>query len=255
MQKFSVQIAMLVAAFVLASTARGAPGVPGVPAASNDSAAVPAPAAAAGTPATPQEEMRRHHDRGTIQYNLGQFEDAVSEYRKAYEIKAEPVFLFNIAQAYRQLGAADKALFFYKRYLSTAPAASNRLQVEERIAELEPIVAAQTRGRAESLPDAADGTGTGPSPSPGPRSSHLAAAPALASVLANTGEAPAGVTTVSITPVETRRLQASHAWQKWWFWAGVGAVVIGGVATSFLIGRGDGHSQIPTTDLGNMRVF
>jgi tetratricopeptide (TPR) repeat protein len=154
---------------------------------------------------SPEELAQRHHERGTVYYNLGQFEEAIGEYRKGYEQKADPVFLFDIAQSYGQLGAQDRALFFYRRYLAAAPAATNRAEVEQRIAAL------------------------APAPPPQARPDLFAVAPPPP--VAPKGERP--------------------MWHKWWFWAGAGGLILGGVAAGFAVSRGDTR----TGELGNARFF
>jgi hypothetical protein len=62
-----------------------------------------------------------HFETGLALYGLGHFEDAVSEFRKAYEVQARPEFLLHIGRSFEKLGQSDKAQYFFKRYLSTAP--------------------------------------------------------------------------------------------------------------------------------------
>lgn len=72
-----------------------------------------------------------HYETGLGLFTLGHFEDAVSEFRKAYEVEARPDFLLQIGRSYEQLGQADKALYFFKRYLQTAaPDAGERKEAE-----------------------------------------------------------------------------------------------------------------------------
>jgi hypothetical protein len=115
---------------------------------------------------SPEELARRHHERGTTFYNLGQFEDAISEFRKGYEQKGDPVFLLNIGEAYRQLGAHEKALFFYRRYLSAVPSAPNRAEIDGKVAALQQLVDAQERARSpappQPLPPRLEGPPAGP---------------------------------------------------------------------------------------------
>jgi tetratricopeptide (TPR) repeat protein len=176
--------------------------------------------------APPEELARRHHERGSTFYNLGQFEEAIAEYRKGYEQKADPVFLYNIGQSYRQLGAHDKALFFYRRYLSTAPDASNRLEVEQWVAELEALVAAEERARTPAPPEPLSAPGAAP---------------------------PAAVMGPAPEP-ELKETRRGPLWQKWWFWAGVGGVVAGGIAAALLVSSAK-SDRPPGTDLGTMRFF
>lgn len=178
---------------------------------------------------SPEELARRHHERATVFYNLGQFEDAIAEYRKGYEQKADPAFLLNIGEAYRQLGAHDKALFFYRRYLFAVPEAPNRGAIDERIAALEQLVAAEQRAR---------------SPAP---------AEPLSTIPSNRGQAWASPPYVAETapPAPPAPQPIYH---RWWFWAGVGGLVAGGVAVGLLVSASKSGSP-PATDLGTMRFF
>jgi tetratricopeptide (TPR) repeat protein len=178
--------------------------------------------------ASPEELARRHHERGTSLYNLGQFEEAIAEYRKGYEQKADPVFLLNIGEAYRQLGAQEKALFFYKRYLTAVPEASNRAQVEEKVASLEQLVAAQQRARSPAPPQPLPPQLTDPG------------APPLAT------SAPYLTATPPPAP--------GPVWHRWWFWAAVGGVVAGGLAVGLLVSSAK-QSKPPETDVGTMVFF
>jgi tetratricopeptide (TPR) repeat protein len=177
--------------------------------------------------ASPEGLARRHYERGTSLYNLGQFEEAIAEYRKGYEQKADPVFLLNIGESYRQLGAQEKALFFYKRYLSALPDAPNRPQVEEKVASLEQLVAAQQRARSPAPPE--------------PLPPQLAApgAPPLATSAPDLTTAPPPVGPV---------------WHRWWFWAAVGGVVAGGIAVGLLVSSAK-QSKPPETTVGTMVFF
>lgn len=94
------------------------------------------PAPAANTQAT-DTEVAEHVAQGRRLYLLGRYQEAIAEYRRAYELRADPQFLMDTAEAYRQLGATERALFYYERYLAAAPNAPDREIVEDRITELE----------------------------------------------------------------------------------------------------------------------
>jgi tetratricopeptide (TPR) repeat protein len=115
--------------------------------------ALPAPPEAV---APADVEVDEHVAQGHRLYLLGRYQDAIGEYRRAYELRADPQFLFQIAEAYRQLGATEQALFYYERYLAGAAAGPDRAVAEQRVAEIESLRAAP------------------PAPSPAPR---LVAAP------------------------------------------------------------------------------
>ena len=86
-------------------------------------------------------QAETHFASGHRLYQLGRYEEAVAELRRGYELRAEPRFLREIAECYRELGVNDQALFYYDRYLATAPDAPDRKQVEARAADLEALLA------------------------------------------------------------------------------------------------------------------
>src|SRR6184192_3593733 len=72
---------------------------------------------------------KEHFQKGTKYFDLGRFDEAIKEYEAAYEVKDEPVLLYNIAQAHRLAGHTRDAVYFYKSYLRRVPKASNRDEV------------------------------------------------------------------------------------------------------------------------------
>ena len=87
---------------------------------------------------------------GSKQYDLREYARAIETFRKAYEIYPEPLFLFNLGQAYRQLGDCDNARGFYRNYLAKVPAADNRDQVERFLADMDRCVRAHEEAAARS---------------------------------------------------------------------------------------------------------
>lgn len=77
------------------------------------------------------------YKQGTTQYNLGNWERAISHFKTAFETYPDAAFLFNIAQSYRQANDCRQSAFFYKRYLAIKPKAANRVEVEGFIRDLE----------------------------------------------------------------------------------------------------------------------
>jgi tetratricopeptide (TPR) repeat protein len=86
---------------------------------------------------------RDAYDAGKKHYNLGEFDRAIELWKQGYEYKDDPIFLYNIAQAYRQKGDHQKAIFFYRAYIREEPRARNREDVEAKIAELTKLIEAQ----------------------------------------------------------------------------------------------------------------
>ncbi len=93
------------------------------------------PPAAPQTEAARKAEAKRLSDEATRKYNLGQFQEALDAYSKAYETYAEASLLFNLGQCHRSLGNHERAVFFYEGYLREKPNAPNRDLVEELLVE------------------------------------------------------------------------------------------------------------------------
>ncbi|HEY4238436.1 MAG TPA: tetratricopeptide repeat protein [Kofleriaceae bacterium] len=159
---------------------------------------------------------KRHFERGQKLYNLTRFEEALDEYEKAYDAKPLPAFLYNIAQCYRNLGKIDEAIFSYKKYLSSAPSADNREQVEQQIDELE-------QKKAEG-----DTRRLGLMPKPPPQPEQPEAQP----------------------PPPPPHHESHAIYTRWWFYAGL-AVVAGGAGFGIYEGT-KGGATAPTTGLGNI---
>jgi tetratricopeptide (TPR) repeat protein len=80
---------------------------------------------------------RQHFERGSQQYNLGHWDDAIREFEKAYELWPDPTLLYDLAQARRRRGDAERALRFYQDYLTKVPKSPQRDEIEKRIWNLQ----------------------------------------------------------------------------------------------------------------------
>ncbi len=102
---------------------------------------------------------REHYQKGTSFYDLGRYAEAIQEFEAAYEIKNDPALLYNLAQSHRLAGNSEQALHFYRTYLRYVPAAKNHAEIEDRIKQLEQLVAqknaAQTEPPAQAFPPGA----------------------------------------------------------------------------------------------------
>ncbi len=94
------------------------------------------------------QRAKELYQEGTRFFDLGQFDKAIDAFQSGYREKPDPIFLYNIAQAYRLAGDANKALFFYKGYLRNSPKAHNRADVEQKIQALQKQVGESGQGGA-----------------------------------------------------------------------------------------------------------
>ena len=92
-----------------------------------------------------KDDPKALFERATVEFRLGRFHDAARTYERVYELHPDPALLFNCAQSYRLANEPDKALTFYKSFLSAKPDAANKEEVQARIVELERAVAEQKK--------------------------------------------------------------------------------------------------------------
>jgi tetratricopeptide (TPR) repeat protein len=104
--------------------------------------------------AAPPDDNAKHareaFNDGTTFFNLGQWDKAIDAWQAGYKLKPDPIFLYNIAQAYRLADNFDKALFFYRSYLRNLAKPPNKAEVDDRIAQIEHAL--EERKRAREMP-------------------------------------------------------------------------------------------------------
>jgi len=99
-----------------------------------------------------KQTAESHYNKGMTAYTLGHFQEAIDEFEKAYFIRSEPIFLYNIAQSHRQDNNLQRAIFFYRRYLEADPSTKKRAEVEKRMTELQGLLDAQKEREAVTQP-------------------------------------------------------------------------------------------------------
>jgi tetratricopeptide (TPR) repeat protein len=87
-----------------------------------------------------QAEARMHYAQGLTKYDLAEYDAAIAEFKRAYELTKEPGLLFNIAQAYRLKKDPEQALRFYETFLGLKPDAPNRPDAEAQIVKMRAAV-------------------------------------------------------------------------------------------------------------------
>lgn len=85
----------------------------------NTAAASPAAAEDRARDAAQQADV--HHARATQLFQEQKFAQAAQELERVYALEPKPLYLFNIAQAYRRAGLPDKALPAYEQFVNLAP--------------------------------------------------------------------------------------------------------------------------------------
>jgi hypothetical protein len=187
-----------------------------------------------------QEQAKRHYEEATAAFNIADFSRAADEYREAYKLVHDPVFLYDAAQAYRLGNNPQEALFFYRSYLRGSPTAVNRAEVEERIRVLQQQLSSHPSAAPAAKPTEPAAANPEPAAHPQPAASTEPSSHAAIP----THELAAGAAIHPRRPV----------YKTWWFWTVIG-VVAAGAATGIAVGVTSAANQAPSTTLGVMNVF
>jgi len=220
-------------------------------------------------------EAKAHFMSGQSHYNLNEFPEALADFKDAYRLFPDPVFLYNLGQCERQLGHFEEAIRFYRSFLREQPKAANRQEVAHKIEEMEaaiknrapePVVAP---GGEPVAPPTANAPATGVAlPTPTPSAASPVAEPAAPNGWSETGErAPNALLVATPTRDEasssgldlsSKPMQPTPAttafYQHWWFWPAVAVVAIGAGVGIYAVTASKGTSE-PTTDLGTRKAF
>jgi tetratricopeptide (TPR) repeat protein len=116
-----------------------------------------------------KQQAREHYEKATRLYDVGKYGEAIKAYEEAYLLVEDAALLFNIGQAYRLWDRPEEAIRAYKNYLRRRPEATNRSDVEKKIADLERLIDDRKRGMP-AQPLAQPGQPAQPLPAPGPNS-------------------------------------------------------------------------------------
>jgi hypothetical protein len=136
--------------------------------------------ALAGSPRpAPTPEEQRLFEQGTRALQAGDAAAAEAAWQQGYALGHDPAFLVPIAEAQEKGGAPARALESYRRYLREAPDASDRADVERRIARLSPTPApAAAPPPVEPVGELGAGQPPGPTvPTPAPAPASAPSAP------------------------------------------------------------------------------
>jgi|GEM_PF-6710686 tetratricopeptide (TPR) repeat protein len=113
---------------------------------------------------TATETAKAFFAQGEHHYRLGEFDKALTAYRQALNITKRLSVIFNVAQCYRQLKNFERAIFYYKLYLSDwqrkhpESHPPNQAEVQGYITELR-ISLEKSKSPPTTLPAAKPSTG------------------------------------------------------------------------------------------------
>jgi hypothetical protein len=106
------------------------------------------------------EAAKKAFGEGKELHDAGKLGEAVDKFKESYKLSKNPVLLYNIALTLDENKQSDDALFYYRKFLSDAPAdAPQRKDVEARVKTLENDKLAAEMGKSSD---------TKPAPAPAP---------------------------------------------------------------------------------------
>jgi tetratricopeptide (TPR) repeat protein len=183
------------------------------------------------------DDARAVYKRAETAYALGRFNEAAELFEHVFELKQDPVVLFDAAQAHRLAGNKQKALVLYQNYLRMFGERDNRSTVEKRIAELKQAIDLDRASATsppiglmkEGKPEPGETTAT-PPPQPTPQ-----------------------IVVPQLTVTETAPPPKKPAKKAWIAGVVVGGVVVIGAAVALGIVFGS-TSSAPSTTLGTVKA-
>ena len=112
--------------------------LPAAPGEKSETAASAGQASAAAPPSSQAASatLKSLTEAGVRLYERGDFAGAIQAFSAGYALRPKPVFLFNIAQAYRKSGQDQSALSFYGKFIAASPQSPYRAEAEAYIAYL-----------------------------------------------------------------------------------------------------------------------
>jgi tetratricopeptide (TPR) repeat protein len=84
------------------------------------------------------DAAKKAFGEGRALYEEGKLAEAAEKFKESYKLSRNPVLLYNVGHTLDEMGAKDKALFYYRKFLADAPkTAPQRKDVAKRVDEIE----------------------------------------------------------------------------------------------------------------------
>jgi len=197
----------------------------------------------------------RREIEGRSWFAKGEYEKALDLYAELFAENNDPVFLRNIGRCYQKLRRPEKSIDAFREYLRRAHVRpAERDEINGFIKEMQELQASQagTAPAAPTAPPAASSPKpfetTPPPPLSAPATASAPASavppappPTSAGGTSDSTSAP-GATLVSTSESHPDEGGSRPITKQWWFWTGIGAVVVAGVVTAIVLSSG--HSAV-----------
>lgn len=180
------------------------------------------------------DDFKTHYDLAVALYQAQKYEEAIPEFKAAYDLDPRPGLLFNLAQSYRKAGHLREAIQYYDRYLTSDPRidTDTRRKVDGYLAETRNTLAALELEMKQRLAEEkaareheTQAARTEPAQAPSlvkPEPPVLPSPPPP--------PPPPGLVAVESRP------QPKPIYRRWWFWTAVGGAVAVGAIVGIAVG-------------------
>jgi tetratricopeptide (TPR) repeat protein len=168
-------------------------------------------------------QARKYFQSASKHFDLGEYREALEDFKSGYRLKDDPIFLYNIGQCERLLGHNVEAIRSYKAYLRRKPDAPNRGEVQKKVDALEQAQRSQERASSTPPNQVLESEHGGE-----PGTEHATPPPTTP-----TPESTPNAPTATQTPEQNQALTQTAAprktpiYKKWWLWTIVGVAAVG----------------------------
>jgi hypothetical protein len=212
-----------------------------------------ASSAHAGPPDAAARESRRHFQAAEAQFKAGAFDAALAEYQAGYDAKPLPGFLINIAQCQRRLGDLKTARATYQKFVMVAPDSPLVPQAKAMVAELDKLLADLSNAPNANATVTSNGSKEGDDAQKDmPAEVDTATAPPVVTAAVPVEPSVATSAPVLVATPTPADAAPAPAGRRWWLWGTIGAVVVGGAVTAFVLSTG-GTTTVHDGSLGTLR--
>jgi hypothetical protein len=174
-------------------------------------------------------------------FAAGRYDEALELFAKLYAQTLHPVYLRNIGRCHQKMHQPDQAIDKFNEYLVKEKkiSADERKEIDGYIKEMETLRDEQARQKTPPPPPPVTPINAGNNPPPPPNYNYYPPPP------------PPQTGTTSGTLIAQPGPSQGDApiYKKWWFWTGIGAVVVTTVIVAVVLSSGTSRPDCPAVAL------
>ncbi len=174
-------------------------------------------------------------------FAAGRYDEALQTFAKLYAETLHPVYLRNIGRCHQKMREPQKAIDAFQDYLAKTKTGKDKITPDEHT-EIEGYIKDM-----ETLRDAQTAVPPAPAAPVQPLNGNPNGTTTAAPILAQPAPQPASASNPTMLVSTPPPTEESHPiYTRWWFWTGVGAIVVGGVVAAVVLSGGSTRDACPT---------